>query len=330
MKILVTGAAGFIGHHLACRLLALGHTVVGIDNLNDYYAVSLKQARLARLKNFARAVGAEQRLHFVRIALEERERLHRLFADERFDVAVNLAGQAGVRYSIENPYAYISSNVMGFVNLLECVKDFPVGHFIYASSSSVYGGNTKVPFSESDPVENPVSLYAATKRSDELMAHVYGKLYGIPTTGLRFFTVYGPWGRPDMAPMLFAEAIVKEQPIKVFNYGHMMRDFTYVDDIVEGIVRLLNHVPQTEIPADIYNIGCGRPVALTDFIRLLGERLDRPVCMQKLPMQKGDVERTYADTSKLEAAVGYRATTTLEEGIGHFVQWYTEWRKGTD
>lgn len=326
MKILITGAAGFIGHHLACRLLALGHTVVGLDNLNDYYAVSLKQARLDRLAAMARRIDAAQRFRFVRMALEERESLHRLFADERFEAVVNLAGQAGVRYSIENPYAYVSSNVMGFVNLLECAKDFPVRHLVYASSSSVYGGNTKIPFAESDPVDNQVSLYAATKRSNELIANVYGKLYGLPTTGLRFFTVYGPWGRPDMAPMLFAEAITQGRPIKVFNHGRMMRDFTYVGDIVEGIVRIMERVPQGEIPAEIYNIGCGRPVRLLDFVRILGEQLGRPVEMQMMPMQKGDVEQTYADTRKLEAAVGYRAGTTLEEGIAHFVEWYRAWR----
>lgn len=327
MKILVTGAAGFIGYHLTCRLLVLGHSVIGLDNLNDYYAVSLKQARLARLETVTGDTETRKRFRFVRMAIEDRENLHRLFEAERFDIVVNLAGQAGVRYSLENPYAYISSNVMGFVNLLECAKDFPVKHVVYASSSSVYGGNTKVPFAEHDPVDNQVSLYAATKRSDELLANVYGKLYGIPTTGLRFFTVYGPWGRPDMAPMLFADAIMSGQPVKVFNHGHMMRDFTYVDDIVEGIVRIIDHVPQKDIPAEIYNIGCGRPVALMDFIHTLGKKIGKPVSTQMLPMQKGDIEKTYADTRKLESAVGYRAATTLEEGIGHFVRWYKQWNE---
>ncbi|MGI6231766.1 MAG: NAD-dependent epimerase [Prevotella sp.] len=329
MKILVTGAAGFIGFHLVKALMKKGYEVVGIDNLNDYYPVSLKHARL-------KECGIDEELivqghvvqsslydgyQFVRMDLEDKERLEELFAAHHFDVTVNLAAQAGVRYSIENPYAYVHSNVLGFVNLLECARRWPVRHFVYASSSSVYGGNTKTPFSENDRVDNQVSLYAATKKADEQMANVYSHLYKLPTTGLRFFTVYGPWGRPDMAPMLFSKAIMHGQPIRVFNHGDMQRDFTYIDDIVEGVVRIIDKIPEGDVPSDIFNIGCGHPVQLMDFIRLLEQALGKEAQLQMLPMQKGDVPITYADTTKLEQAVGYKASTPLEVGIRKFAEW---------
>lgn len=333
MKILVTGAAGFIGFHLVRRLLERGDEVVGLDNINAYYDVRLKLARLAAC-GIASDRIAEGRLvgsmkypayRFIRLGLEEREALERLFAAERFDVVMNLAAQAGVRYSLENPHAYVDSNVVGFVNLLECCRHFPVRHFVYASSSSVYGGNAKVPFSEEDRVDSPVSLYAATKKSNELMAHVYAKLFGVASTGLRFFTVYGPWGRPDMAPMLFTKAILAGEPIRVFNNGDLSRDFTYIDDIVEGVVRVIDCAPEGEtVPAEIYNIGCGRPMPLMDFIRTLEDALGRKAVMRMLPMQPGDVYTTYADTSKLERTFGYRPRITLEEGVRRFVQWYAD------
>lgn len=330
MKILVTGAAGFIGFHLVKRLTVEGHEVVGLDCINDYYDVGLKFGRLSFL-GIEQSEIADGRMvkssfissfRFVKMALEERETLTELFRQERFDGVVNLAAQAGVRYSLENPHAYVESNVVGFVNLLECCRHYPVRHLLYASSSSVYGGNTKVPFSETDRVDNPVSLYAATKKAGELMAHVYAKLYRIPSTGLRFFTVYGPWGRPDMAPMLFTRAILANEPIKVFNNGDLSRDFTYIDDIVEGIVRVLGHVPEGDIPTDIYNIGCGHPMPLMEFIRTLEGALGHKARMTMLPMQKGDVYTTYADTTKLQQAVGYHPATPLAEGIGRFVEWY--------
>lgn len=330
MKILVTGMAGFIGHNLAAHLVRDGHEVTGIDSLNDYYDIALKYGRLADLGFDGRdyAEGEEHTsskypsLHFIRMHLESREMLPALFASHRFDAAVNLAAQAGVRYSLENPFAYVDSNVVGFVNLLECCRHYPVKHLIYASSSSVYGDNAKVPFSEDDAVEQPVSLYAATKRSDELMAEVYARLFGVASTGLRFFTVYGPWGRPDMSPMLFSDAITAGRPIKLFNNGNMLRDFTYIDDIVEGVVRLLDKAPQGDIPTDIFNIGHGDPVHLMEFISTLEEALGRKAVFERLPMQAGDVPRTYADTSKLRAKTGYTASTPLREGIGRFVEWY--------
>ncbi|WP_287642339.1 NAD-dependent epimerase [Bacteroides sp.] len=337
MKILVTGTAGFIGFHLVRRLAERGNEVVGIDNINDYYPVSLKYARL-------RECGiAEEKIvqghtvqsdryasyRFVRMDLQDKAALERLFEVEKFDAVMNLAAQAGVRYSIENPLAYIDSNIVGFANLLEAVRHNPVKHFVYASSSSVYGGNTKTPFAESDSVDSPVSLYAATKKSNELMAHVYTKLYGIPTTGLRFFTVYGPWGRPDMAPMLFTKAILAGESIKVFNNGNLSRDFTYIDDIIEGVVRVIDHAPVCEIPAEIYNIGCGHPMPLMNFIHTLEEKLGRKAEMKMLPMQQGDVYTTYADTSKLERDMGYKPHVSLDEGIGKFVEWYKEYYKDT-
>ena len=329
MNILVTGAAGFIGYFLSRRLLDMGHSVTGIDEINDYYSPRLKTARLARLGVTGEtdyAVCAKSASHpgfrFVRLRLEDREGLEKLFAEGAFDVAVNLAGQAGVRYSLENPFSYVESNVYGFVNLLECCRRHPVKHLLFASSSSVYGGNEKTPFSEEDPVNTPVSLYAATKRCDELIAHVYAHLYRIPSTGLRFFTVYGPWGRPDMAPVLFARAILAGKPIKVFNSGNLSRDFTYIDDIIESVVRLIDHAPEGPVPTDIYNVGCGHPMALMDFISILEDSLGRKAEKIMMPMQKGDVYQTWADTSKLQKLTGFAPSTPLAEGIRRFAEWY--------
>lgn len=329
MNILVTGAAGFIGYFLSRRLLDMGHSVTGIDEINDYYSPRLKTARLARLGVTGEtdyAVCAKSASHpgfrFVRLRLEDREGLEKLFAEGGFDVAVNLAGQAGVRYSLENPFSYVESNVYGFVNLLECCRRHPVKHLLFASSSSVYGGNEKTPFSEEDPVNTPVSLYAATKRCDELIAHVYAHLYRIPSTGLRFFTVYGPWGRPDMAPVLFARAILAGKPIKVFNSGNLSRDFTYIDDIIESVVRLIDHAPEGPVPTDIYNVGCGHPMALMDFISILEDSLGRKAEKIMMPMQKGDVYQTWADTSKLQKLTGFAPSTPLAEGIRRFAEWY--------
>jgi UDP-glucuronate 4-epimerase len=333
MKILVTGAAGFIGFHLVKRLLERGDEVVGIDSLNDYYPMSLKFARLEEsgiseneiVQGHTVQSKKYLKYKFIRLNIEDRSKLQELFAKEYFDTVMNLAAQAGVRYSIENPYAYVESNILGFVNLLECIRKYPVKHFVYASSSSVYGGNTKTPFGEGDSVDNQVSIYAATKRSNELMANVYSKLYDIPTTGLRFFTVYGPWGRPDMAPMLFTKAILEGVPIKVFNYGNLSRDFTYIDDIIEGVVRVIDKaVDHKEVPAEIYNIGGGYPISLMDFIYILEEAIGKKATIQMLPMQKGDVYITYADTTKFECDFGYKDRIDLKEGIAKFVKWYRE------
>lgn len=330
MKILVTGAAGFIGFHLVKRLLERGDEVVGIDNLNDYYPVSLKYARLKEcgideeliIQEHTVISNKYEKYRFIRIDITDKESIHNLFRKEQFDAVMNLAAQAGVRYSIENPYAYVQSNVVGFINLLEAARYNSVKHFVYASSSSVYGGNIKTPFSEEDRVDNQVSIYAATKKSNELMAHVYSKLYKLPTTGLRFFTVYGPWGRPDMAPMLFAKAILAGQPIKVFNNGNLSRDFTYIDDIVEGVVRVIDKIPEKEVPAEVYNIGCGHPVQLMDFIHMLEECLGKKAQMEMLPMQKGDVYTTYADTKKLEKELNYKSGIELRKGISAFSKWF--------
>ncbi|WP_129128415.1 NAD-dependent epimerase [Geomonas oryzae] len=330
-KILVTGAAGFIGFHLSQRLLARGDQVVGIDNLNDYYDVNLKLGRLDLLKE-------RDGFRFLKMGLEEREPLHRLFEEERFDVVVNLAAQAGVRYSLVNPYAYIDSNIQGFVNILEGCRHHGVKHLVYASSSSVYGANTTMPFSVHHNVDHPVSLYAATKKANELMAHTYSSLYGIPTTGLRFFTVYGPWGRPDMALFLFTKAILEGRPIDIFNYGKMRRDFTFVDDIVEGVIRVSDKVPQgnpawsgdapdpgtSYAPYKIYNIGNNSPVELLRFIEVLEETLGKKAEKNLLPIQPGDVPATYADVDDLMADVGFKPATSIEEGIGRFVKWYRE------
>ena len=330
MKILVTGAAGFIGFHLTKRLLERGDEVVGIDNLNDYYPVSLKYVRLKEcgidedkiVQEHTTISSKYEKYRFIRMDITDKESIHNLFKKEQFDAVMNLAAQAGVRYSIENPYAYVQSNVVGFINLLEAARYNSIKHFVYASSSSVYGGNTKTPFSEGDRVDNQVSIYAATKKSNELMAHVYSKLYKLPTTGLRFFTVYGPWGRPDMAPMLFTKAILAGQPIKVFNNGDLFRDFTYIDDIIEGVVRVIDNIPVREVLAEVYNIGCGHPVQLMNFIHTLEDCLGKKAKMEMLPMQKGDVYTTYADTTRLEKDMGYKPNMSLNEGVQRFVIWY--------
>ncbi len=355
MKVLVTGAAGFIGSRLCEVLASRGDEVVGIDNINNYYDPRLKIARLRRMgiripedvpmtsavpcagtmrdevrfEDLPAGMELQSDLHptlrFMRADICDAPAMEELFKREKFDAVMNLAAQAGVRYSIENPMAYVESNVVGFVTLLECARHNPVKHFVYASSSSVYGGNEKTPFAEEDRVDNPVSLYAATKKSNELMAHVYAKLYGIPVTGLRFFTVYGPWGRPDMAPMLFSDAITAGRPIKVFNNGDLSRDFTYIEDIVEGVVRVIDHAPEGDVPAEVYNIGCGHPMQLMDFIRTLEEALETKAVMEMLPMQPGDVYTTYADTRKLADRMGYRARVELPEGVGHFARWYKDY-----
>lgn len=337
MKIIVSGAAGFIGFHLTMRLLKEGHEVVGVDNLNNYYDPALKLARLAELgiiealesKDAPRKSEKFPLLRFAKADITDREFMPALFAAEHFDAVAHLAAQAGVRYSLENPFAYIESNVVGFLNILECCRHYPPKHLVYASSSSVYGSNDKVPFSESDNVENPESLYAATKRSNELMASTYAKLYGIAATGLRFFTVYGPWGRPDMAPMLFTDAIIEQRPIKLFNGGDMQRDFTYIDDIVEGVVRVIQTPPQNagaDRPHAIYNIGSSAPVVLSSFIAELEKQTGRKAKCESLPMQAGDVKRTYADTSLLEQRFDYRPTTSLSDGVKAFIDWYKNYK----
>lgn len=313
MKVLVTGAAGFIGSKLAWALAQRGDDVVGIDNFNDYYDVRLKQARVAEF-------GPVRTLD-----IADKPALDALFAAEKFDKVVNLAAQAGVRYSITNSYAYLQSNLVGFLNILEACRHFDVKHLVYASSSSVYGLNATVPFQENGQTDKPVSLYAATKKSDELMAHAYCKLYGIAMTGLRYFTVYGPWGRPDMSPMLFASAISKGEPIKVFNNGDMLRDFTYIDDIVEGTIRCIDREPEPDengLPYRVYNIGCGHPVKLMDFISELEQAMGREAQKVFLPMQPGDVYQTHADTTLLEREVGYKPQVQLHEGIRRFVEWF--------
>lgn len=337
MKILVTGAAGFIGSRIAGLLAARGDEVFGIDNINDYYDPRLKLGRLSELgigdgqtdiewgQTYESATNPT--LRFRRMALEDKDSIDKLFADEKFDKVVNLAAQAGVRYSITNPYAYLTNNLTGFLNILEACRNHPVSHLLYASSSSVYGMNTKAPFSEDDKVDAPVSLYAATKKANELMAHSYSKLYGIPATGLRYFTVYGPWGRPDMAPILFARAISKGEPIKVFNHGDMIRDFTFIDDIAFGSIQCLDQPPVAEqcangVPARVYNIGCSHPVKLIDFISEIENALGMKAEKVLLPMQPGDVYMTNADTTKLETEIGYKPRVTLHEGIGRFIEWY--------
>ncbi|MBK7514279.1 MAG: NAD-dependent epimerase [Betaproteobacteria bacterium] len=334
MKILITGAAGFIGSTAALRLLARGDEVVGLDNLNDYYSVQLKEDRLARLT-------PHERFRFVKMDVADRAGMERLFAEERFDRVIHLAAQAGVRYSLVNPQAYVDSNVVGFMNVLEGCRHTAVQHLVYASSSSVYGGNTRMPFSEHDSVDHPVSMYAATKKANELMAHTYSHLFGLPTTGLRFFTVYGPWGRPDMALFLFTKAILEGRPIDVFNHGRMQRDFTYVDDIVEGVVRVLDRVatpnadyraespdPATSnVPFRIFNIGNHHPVPLLDYIGCVEEALGMKAEMNLLPLQDGDVPATYADVDALRDWVGFTPATDIRTGIGRFVEWYRGYYK---
>jgi len=319
MKTLVTGCAGFIGMYVAQRLLKAGHQVVGIDNLNDYYDPTLKQWRLAQLT-------PHKHFTFVQLDLADREGMAQLFATEAFDRVIHLAAQAGVRYSLENPFAYVDSNLVGMMTILEGCRHHGVKHLVYASSSSVYGMNDKIPFSEDDFVAHPVSLYAATKKSNELMAHSYSKLYGLPTTGLRFFTVYGPAGRPDMAPWLFTEAILQGQPIKVFNHGKMQRDFTYIDDIVEGVIRIQAVIPTGEVPYSLYNIGNNEPIELARFIQAIESATGKTAEKIYLDMQPGDVVRTYADIDKLEAAVGYKPSTEIEVGIEKFVAWYKNYQ----
>lgn len=319
MKVLVTGAAGFIGMHIAQRLLARGDTVVGIDNLNDYYDPRLKHARLAQLTPHAS-------FKFELMDIADRPAMANLFKFEKFDRVVHLAAQAGVRYSLQNPHAYVDSNLVGFVNVLEGCRHNAVQHLVYASSSSVYGGNSKMPFSESDTVDHPISLYAATKKANELMAHSYSSLYSLPTTGLRFFTVYGPWGRPDMAYFLFTKAILEGKPIDVFNHGEMKRDFTYITDIAEGVLLVLDRIATpmsgTKIPHRVFNIGNHEPVQLLDFIKYIEVELGKQAQKRLLPLQDGDVISTYADMEALSQWVGFRPKTAIQSGISDFVRWY--------
>ena len=334
-KILVTGAAGFIGFHVSKYLLDKGRKVIGVDNINDYYDVNLKTARLDQLKGIPS-------LTFYKTDLSDKKALDDVFVKEQPECVINLAAQAGVRYSLTNPQAYIDSNIVGFTNILECCRNNKVKHLVYASSSSVYGANTNLPFSVHDNVDHPVSLYAATKKANELMAHTYSHLYGLPTTGLRFFTVYGPWGRPDMALFLFAQAILKGEPINVFNYGKMQRDFTYIDDIVEGVVRVANNIatgnpkwngdnpdPGTSnAPYKLYNIGNNNPVELLYLIEILENALGKKAKKNYMPIQPGDVPATYADVDDLTRDVGFKPSTSIEEGVKKFVDWFLEYRKG--
>ncbi|PFO76236.1 NAD-dependent epimerase [Bacillus cereus] len=316
---LITGAAGFIGMHLSKKLLEMGCKVIGYDNLNDYYDISLKESRLNILNQY-------DNFTFHKADLTDKEYLEKLFNENNIHIVVNLAAQAGVRYSIENPDAYIQSNIVGFLNILEMCRHHKVEHLLYASSSSVYGANKKIPFSTEDQVDNPVSLYAATKKSNELMAHTYSHLYNVPTTGLRFFTVYGPYGRPDMAYFSFTKAITEGKPIKVFNKGDMYRDFTYIDDIVDGIMKLLENSPvlnNKEFPYKVYNIGNNKPVKLLDFIQAIESAVGKEAVKEYYPMQPGDVYQTYADVSDLINDVGFKPDTPIQEGINKFVKWYS-------
>lgn len=323
MKILITGMAGFIGHAVAKRLATFNHTLVGIDNLNDYYDVSLKHVRLEDIANLPN-------VRFIKLDLANRDEVTRLFVTEQFDAVIHLAAQAGVRYSLENPHAYADSNLIGHLNILEGCRHNKVKHLLYASSSSVYGENSKVPFSVTDRVDEPISLYAATKKANELMTHTYSHLYSLPATGLRFFTVYGPWGRPDMALFKFTKAILQDKPIDVYNQGDMQRDFTYIDDIVEGIVRLLVLPPENEVdkaPHKVYNIGNGNPVALMEFIRAIEKATGKQAVCNYLPMQPGDVPRTWADTKALFVRTGYSPEVNVQEGVSRFVDWYCKFYK---
>ena len=330
MKILITGAAGFIGFHTVKHFAENGDRVVGLDNINNYYDVGLKYARLAGTGIREEPIQDNQPVQsteypnyrFVKADLQDKVFIDKLFANEHFDVVCHLAAQAGVRHSIDNPYAYINSNITGFMNILEACRFHPVKHLVYASSSSVYGLNTKVPYSESDMVDSPVSLYAASKRSNELMAHTYSKLYKIPTTGVRFFTVYGPWGRPDMAPFLFMDSIINQKPIKVFNYGKLSRDFTYIDDIIEGLSVIINHEPAGEIPYKIYNIGAGKPIPLLGFIAAIEKATGKTAIKQMVGMQPGDVYQTYADTTALEQELHFKPHISIQKGINRLYGWY--------
>ncbi|TKI86823.1 NAD-dependent epimerase [Bacillus mycoides] len=332
MKILVTGAGGFIGFHLTKRLLAQDINVIGVDSLNDYYDIFLKKDRLKILKE-------NDNFEFHKIDISNKKKLNKIFADRKINIVINLAAQAGVRYSIDNPDSYINANLVGFVNILEACRQYNVEHLIYASSSSVYGANTNIPFSTKDSVNHPVSLYAATKKSNELLAHTYSHLFNIPTTGLRFFTVYGPWGRPDMAYYSFTRNIIEENTIKVFNNGDMKRDFTYIDDIVEAIIRLLDNAPiyngrwdtanpdpsSSFAPYKIYNIGNNNPIKLMDFINILEKLIGKKAKIEFLPLQPGDVKETYADISDLQADVGFYPSTTITDGLTQFVNWYNKY-----
>jgi len=347
MRILVTGVAGFIGFHLARRLKNEGHEVVGLDNINDYYSTDLKYDRLAQL-GVSRdsiideklvATSAAENFEFIKVDLENRSAIEDLFVEKDFEVIINLAAQAGVRYSLKDPYRYIDSNITGFLNLLECARHYSLKHLIYASSSSVYGANTDMPFSTSDNVDHPMSLYAASKKANELMAHTYSNLFDIPTTGLRFFTVYGPWGRPDMALFLFTEAMLNDDPISVFNHGNMERDFTYIDDIVEGIFRLISKPPSPNpewtgkdpdpatsfAPYRIFNIGNNNPVKLMDFIREIENQLGVEAEKEMLPMQPGDVPKTWADVDDLFNYIDFRPKVGVEKGIQNFIDWYKDY-----
>ena len=334
MNILVTGAAGFIGSALSLRLLERGDRVFGLDNLNDYYDVGLKEARLARLRAYP---GFE----FEKADIADRESMARLFAQRRFDAVMHLAAQAGVRYSIENPGAYVDANLVGFANVIEGARRSKVGHFVFASSSSVYGANARLPFAEDDNIDHPVSLYAATKKANELMAHSYAHLYRLPCTGLRFFTVYGPWGRPDMALFKFTRGILAGEPIPVYNRGEMVRDFTYVDDTVEGVLRVIDRPAQADpawsataptpsssnAPYRIYNIGNNQPVKLLRYVEVLEQCLGKKAKLELLPLQAGDVPETIADVSRLQSAVGFKPATPVETGIARFVEWYRSYYK---
>lgn len=344
MKILITGTAGFIGMHLAEMLLKRGDQVIGLDSINDYYDINLKYGRLERngIQKHSIEYGklVQSELHgnyqFIQLKLEDKENLLALFEQQQFDKVVNLAAQAGVRYSLTNPDAYIEANIIGFINILEACRHHHIKHLAYASSSSVYGSNTQMPFSTSDNVDHPVSLYAASKKSNELMAHTYSHLFGLPTTGLRFFTVYGPWGRPDMALFLFTKAILEDRPIQVFNHGEMMRDFTYISDIIEGVVRVIDNPPRpnpdldpsttdpskSKAPYKVYNIGNSAPVKLMDFVAAIEKALGKQAIKELLPIQPGDVPATYADTAALQEELGYKPDTSIEYGISEFVTWY--------
>lgn len=333
-KILITGSSGFIGFHLCAFLLEKGYKVVGIDNMNDYYDINLKEGRLKILEKY-------DNYTFYKIDLKDKVDINSLFKKCKFDYVINLAAQAGVRYSLENPHAYVDSNIIGFINILEACRNYPIKHLLYASSSSVYGGNKVAPFSTEHQVDHPVSLYAATKKSNELMAHAYSHLYNIPTTGLRFFTVYGPWGRPDMAYFSFTDAIIKGKAINVFNHGKMERDFTYIDDIVEGIYRLLKLAPKANLdwdetkdklsesfaPYKIYNLGNNQPVQLETFISVLESKIGKNAIRNYMEMQAGDVKKTYADTSDLEYTIDFKPSTSIEEGLEKFATWYKEFYK---
>ncbi|QDP01768.1 NAD-dependent epimerase [Thalassotalea sp. PS06] len=355
MKYLVTGAAGFIGHFVATRLCEQGHEVIGLDNLNDYYDVNLKLSRLKKLQRFSQkhqqdtlvagsdivsqSNSADGQFRFVKLDLEDREAIAELFATEKFQRVIHLAAQAGVRYSIDNPMAYADANLIGHLAILEGCRHNDVEHLVYASSSSVYGLNKQTPFATADSVDHPVSLYAATKKANELMSHCYSHLYNVPTTGLRFFTVYGPWGRPDMALFKFTKAMLEGKPIDVYNYGDMSRDFTYIDDIVEGIMRVQNHIPMIDsgwsvesgsaatssAPYRVFNIGNGNPVKLMDFIKALEQSLAIEAKKNLLPMQPGDVQKTFAEVNDLYSVTGYRPQTSVNEGVANFVRWYKEY-----